>query len=120
MPQVANHSSLQHQLEYELWLKELGYLNDEINILKRHLPDIYYKDHSEEVMELVKHYSETFRMQKDWLHKMKEEIEQNNSQHRAQEAETVSNPGNSQFRLQMQANRLVNQELKDSFFKLFS
>lgn len=114
MPATAIHNSLQHQLEHELWLKELGFLNDEINFMKRHLADLYFQDHSEELMQKVRNFSESFRLQKEWLQKMRNEIAFQ------QDKELEDAPGKKSLGLQMQANRLVNQELKDNFFKLFS
>ncbi|HEX6914456.1 MAG TPA: hypothetical protein VF145_04410 [Chitinophagaceae bacterium] len=119
MSTTACHS-LQHHLEHELWLKELSYLNDEINILKRHLSDIYYRDNSEEEKQLVAHFSESFKMQKEWLHKMKEELEHYVEFTNVDHGNELRTPSTRSFRLQMQANRMVNQELKDNFLKLFS
>jgi hypothetical protein len=113
---TAEHT-MQHQLEHELWLKELEFLHDEIEIMKHHLSDVYYRDSEEDVMQLVADFDNKFSMQKEWLETMKNELEQ------FEEPENLDAVGvilKKSFRLQMQANRIVNEELKNSFLKLFS
>ena len=117
MPVITDSRTQQHQVEMELWLKELSFLNDEIEIMKHHLSDVYYRDHPPNVAELVEHFDETFRIQQQWLHKMKEDIE-NTAEDDKDELEWF--PQKKSFHLQMQANRLINQELKDNFLELFS
>jgi hypothetical protein len=112
----AEHT-MQHQIEHELWLRELGYLHDEIEIMKRHLSDVYYRGDSEDVMHMVEAFDEKFTLQKKWLNRMKNELQHFEEPHDEEEiGETVK----KSFSLQMQANRIVNEELKDSFLKLFS
>jgi hypothetical protein len=111
---IAEHT-IQHQLENELWLRELGFLNDEIDIMKRHLGDVYYSDISEEIMNIVADFDEKFLLQKEWLDKMKDELEQF-----PQPDQQIGLTLKKSFSLQMQANRIVNEELKNSFLKLFS
>lgn len=110
----AEHT-MQHQIEHELWLKELGFLHDEIEIMKRHLSDVYYRADYENVMHLVESFDEKFTLQKKWLNKMKNEL-----QHFEEPDDEMGETVKKSFSLQMQANRIVNEELKDSFLKLFS
>jgi hypothetical protein len=117
MTAVANHT-VKHQLEVKLWLRELGFLNDQINIMKRHLHDVNQSANSEDVLTMVGHFSESFSIQKKWLHRMKEQLE-NIALPREDdwEAEYELTPSVKMFSLQMQANRIVNKELKDSVLK---
>lgn len=110
----AEHT-MQHQIEHELWLKELGFLHDEIEIMKRHLSDVYYRADAENVMHLVEAFDEKFTLQKKWLNKMKNELQQFE-----EPDDEIGETVKKSFSLQMQANRIVNEELKDSFLKLFS
>ncbi len=110
----AEHT-MQHQIEHELWLKELGFLHDEIEIMKRHLSDVYYRADYENVMHLVESFDEKFTLQKKWLNKMKNEL-----QHFEEPYDEIGEIVKKSFSLQMQANRIVNEELKNSFLKLFS
>jgi hypothetical protein len=117
MSAVANHN-LKQDLEVELWLKELAFLNDQINFMKRHLPEA--KDHSssEEILNMIDHFSESFSIQKKWLHRMKLELERISMPDEDEwQIESESIPSSKMFSLQMQANRMVNEELKDNFFK---
>jgi len=117
MPAVANHT-VKHQLEVELWLRELGFLNDQINIMKRHLHDVNQPENPEDVLKMVEHFSESFSIQKKWLHRMKEKLEAIELPASDDwEAEYNLTPSVKMFSLQMQANRIVNEELKDSFLK---
>lgn len=117
MPAVANHT-VKHQLEVELWLKELAFLNDQINIMKRHLHDVNQTNSSEEILKMVDHFSESFSIQKKWLHRMKGKLENIALPGEDDwEAEYDLTPSVKMFSLQMQANRIVNEELKDNFLK---
>jgi hypothetical protein len=113
---TAEHS-LQHQVEHELWLKELAFLHDEIDIMKRHLGDLYYRDHPNDIMQLVEDFDDKFSLQKKWLARMTHELEHFEE---LEEQEHLGIDPEKSFSLQMQANRIVNEELKDSFLKLFS
>jgi hypothetical protein len=113
---TAEHT-MQHQLEHELWLRELGFLHDEIDIMKHHLGDVYYRDNPENVMELVADFDEKFMLQKKWLNRMTEELQQFEE---PVDQEETGLAVRKSFSLQMQANRIVNEELKDSFLQLFS
>lgn len=113
---TAEHT-MQHQLEYELLQRELRFLNDEVELLKNHLGDIYYTTDSEEVLQQVQELDQKFMLQKEWLTRMSHELEnlpyfnrQSGSGEKVKES----------FNLQMQANRIVNEELKNSLLKLFS
>jgi hypothetical protein len=64
MPAVANHT-VKHQLEVELWLKELGFLNDQINIMKRYLHDVNQSANSEDILTMVDHFLNPFRFRKN-------------------------------------------------------
>jgi hypothetical protein len=113
---AAEHT-MQHQLEHELWLKELEFLHDEIDIMKHHLSDVYYRDSDEDIMQLVSEFDSKFSMQKEWLEKMRNELELfEGPEHLDEVGLTLK----KSFSLQMQANRIVNEELKNSFLKLFS
>ena len=119
MTLIAEHRTQHEQLQVDLWLKELSYMNEEIEIMKHHFSDVYYRDEPGNVPELIGHFNETFAMQQQWLQRMKDELENWEPGENFDEL-----PGSlllkKSFRLQMQANRLINQELKDSFLKLFS
>lgn len=119
MSMIAEHKTQQQQLETELWLRELCFLNEEIEIMKRHFPDVYYRDEPVNVPDLIERFDETFCLHQRWLQKMKDDLE-NWEPDNEMEFLTGSVPFKKSFRLQMQANRLINQELKDSFLKLFS
>lgn len=113
---AADHK-IQHQLEHALWLKELGFLCDEIEIMKRHLGHLYYRENGEEVMRAVADFDEKFCLQKEWLERMKKDLQQYEI---SDDPHSVDPLVKKSFSLQMQANRIVNEELKDSFLKLFS
>lgn len=115
MSAVATHT-VKHHLEVELWLKELAFLNDQINIMKKHLSDLQIFNESEEVIKMIDHFSESFSIQKRWLHKMKTELENEPLPDEEWETEFELNPSSKTFSLQMHANRIVNDELKDNFF----
>lgn len=120
MAAVANHT-IKHELEVELWLKELAFLNDQINIMKRHLPDAADHNGSEEVLNMIDHFSESFSIQKKWLQRMKLKLENISVDEKDEwETEFELTPSVKMFGLQMQANRIVNEELKDNFLKFFS
>jgi hypothetical protein len=110
-------TTMHHQVEHELWLQELAGLQGEIDIMKRHLSDVYYRDNSKTVMQLVEDFEEKFTLQKRWLEKMKYELE---NFEELEDQEFLGLGVEKSFSLQMQANRIVNEELKDSFLKLFS
>jgi hypothetical protein len=112
----AEHT-MQHQLEHELWLKELAFLHDEIDIMKHHLSDVYYHESSKDIMQLVSEFDNKFSMQKEWLEKMRSELELFEG---PEDLDEVGLSLKKSFSLQMQANRIVNEELKNSFLKLFS
>lgn len=112
----AEHT-MQHQLEHELWLNELAFLHQEIELMKQHLSDIYYSEAHDAIMHLIKDYDEKFSLQKEWLEKMKCELE--NYEPPEADEETGMSIKKS-FRRQMQANRIINEELKNSFLKLLS
>lgn len=113
---IAEHI-MQHQLEHELWLRELEFLHDEIDIMKHHLGDVYYRDKPENAMQLAADFDEKFMLQKKWLNRMKEELQQFE---KPVDCEETGLTVRKSFSLQMQANRIVNEELKDSFLQVFS
>jgi len=113
---TAEHT-MQHQLAHELWLRELAFLNDEIDIMKHHLGDVYYRDSPEDVMQLVADFDEKFSLQKEWLEKMKYELER--FDHLEEDDQSTVTMQKS-FSLQMQANRIINEELKNNFLQFFS
>ena len=116
---TASHTALQNQLLAELWLKELNFLDGEIEIMKQHLSDIYYNDDQCNVMDTVLQFDETFNMQQQWLRRMKDELQEWIPFGDCGDLQ-ISDSVKKSFQLQMQANRLINDELKDNFLKLFS
>ncbi len=114
---LQDSHTMQQHLEHELWLRELGFFKDEIDIMKHHLSDVYYSRESKDVIHLVKTFDEKFNQQKKWLNKMEKDLQQFDE---PMEQTLIADTIKKSFRLQMQANRIVNEELKDSFLSLLN
>jgi len=87
---------------------------EEISVMQQHLGDLYYSDDDESLLKRVAEFDEKFTLQKQWLERMQMGLEY------------VTRPRETDpliiktFSLQMQANRIANEELKNNFLELFS
>jgi hypothetical protein len=114
---VATHKNELLHLEQELWAKELSYLHEEISVLERFLAEVYYRNNHEDVLSQIDHFETRFILQKDWLSKMKHDIEHYENPSATSLLEPEKELNHNAMKIQMEVNRNINNQLKDSFLK---